>query len=191
MQNNNSEKIKTIEKWVYEYGDALFLWAMSKTKYKELSEDLVQETFISGFKSFDKFENRSNPKTWLIAILNNKIIDHYRKKSNVSFLNSENNSITIADTMFNQNNFWTSDLQLDFWTEEENLLENEKFEQNLMQCLNELPPKWNLALSYKYMTDKKASEICKELDISTTNYWQIVHRAKLLLKKCVETKWIV
>jgi RNA polymerase sigma factor (sigma-70 family) len=177
---NNTEKISTIEKWVYQYGDGLFSWAMSKTKSKELSEDLVQETFISGFKSFDKFENRSNPKTWLIAILNNKIIDHYRKKSNVS-----------ADTMFNQNNFWTSDLQLDFWTEEENLLENEKFEQNLLQCLNELPEKWNLALTYKYLTNKKASEICKELDITTTNYWQIVHRAKLLLKKCVETKWTV
>jgi RNA polymerase sigma-70 factor (ECF subfamily) len=60
----------------------------------------------------------------------------------------------------------------------------------MMSCLNELPEKWNLALTYKYLTNKKTEEICQELNLATTNYWQIVHRAKLLLKKSVESKWI-
>ena len=80
MMLDNTNKISTIETWVYQYGDALFSWAISKTKNKELSEDLVQETYIAALKSFESFENRSQPKTWLISILNNKIIDHFRKE---------------------------------------------------------------------------------------------------------------
>jgi RNA polymerase sigma-70 factor (TIGR02943 family) len=186
---NNQEKIKTIESWVHLYGDNLFSWAIKKTGSKELSEDMVQETFISCFNSFENFENRSNPKTWLIAILNNKIIDHYRKTSKMSFISSEVNSIALADKQFDQNNFWVDNDIPDFWNDSEALKHNEKFEDQLKSCLNDLPEKWNLALTYKYLTDKKPNEICQELEITTTNYWQIVHRAKLLLKKCVETKW--
>jgi RNA polymerase sigma-70 factor (TIGR02943 family) len=188
---NNPEKIKTIASWVNLYSDSLYNWALSKTKSKELSEDLVQDTFISCFKSFDSFENRSNPKTWLIAILNNKIIDHFRKNSRMSFISSENNSEQLSNNQFNKNNFWIDNDIVDFWKDEESLIDNVKFEEHLKNCMNDLPEKWNLALTYKYLSDKKAPEICQELEISTTNYWQIVHRAKLLLKKCVETKWKV
>ncbi len=186
---DQSNKLSTIEKWVYQYGDLLFSWSISKTKNKELSEDLVQETFIAALKSFESFENRSQPKTWLISILNNKIIDYYRKEKTRSFINSEKNGVAIADMMYNENNFWVENDIIPFWEHEAELLKNEQFEADVMQCLNELPEKWNLALTYKYFTDKKADEICKELDITSSNYWQIIHRSKLLLKKCVEAKW--
>jgi RNA polymerase sigma-70 factor (TIGR02943 family) len=187
--SNSTEKIKIIETWVNQYSDDLYSWALKKTRSRELAEDLVQDTFVASFKSFDSFEHRSNPKTWLIAILNNKIIDHYRKSNKMSFISSEVNSITLADSQFDKYNFWIDNDIHNFWNDEEKLRDNEKFEEQLKSCLNDLPEKWNLALTYKYMTNKKASEICQELDITTTNYWQIVHRAKLLLKKCVETKW--
>lgn len=186
---NSSEKVKLIEDWVYQYSDDLYSWAIKKTRSKELAEDMVQDTFISCFKSFDSFEHRSNPKTWLIAILNNKIIDYYRKNNKMSFISSEINSITLADSQFDKYNFWVDNDIQNFWNDETSLKENKKFEEQLKNCLNDLPEKWNLALTYKYMTDKKAADICQELDITATNYWQIVHRAKLLLKKCLETKW--
>jgi RNA polymerase sigma-70 factor (ECF subfamily) len=37
---------------------------------------------------------------------------------------------------------------------------------------------------------KKTEAICQELEITASNYWQIVHRSKLLLKKCLELKWV-
>lgn len=191
MMLDNTNKISTIETWVYQYGDALFSWAISKTKNKELSEDLVQETYIAALKSFESFENRSQPKTWLISILNNKIIDHFRKEKTRSFLVTEKNGVTISDLMYNENNFWVDNDIIPFWEQEKELLKNIQFETDVMNCFNELPEKWNLALTYKYFTSKKAAEICKELNITTTNYWQIIHRSKLLIKKCVEAKWNV
>ena len=56
--------------------------------------------------------------------------------------------------------------------------------------MEDLPQKWKFAVTSKYLTDKKADEICQELEITVSNYWQIVHRAKLLLKKCLEMKWL-
>lgn len=186
---NNSNKIKVVEEWVNQYGDDLFSWAINKTRSKELSEDLVQETYISCFKSFESFQSKSHPKTWLIAILNNKIMDHYRKENRLNIISCENNSMLIADSSFNKNSFWNDENAFDFWENKENLAYDERFEAQLKTCLNELPQKWNLALTYKYLTNKKTEEICQELEISISNYWQIVHRAKLQLKKGMETSW--
>lgn len=188
---DNTNKIATVENWVYQFGDALYSWAFSKTKDKELSEDLVQDTFIAALKSFESFENRSQPKTWLISILNNKIIDHFRKEKARTFLISEKNGFAISDSMYNENNFWIDNDIIPFWEQEKELIKSDQFEAVLIDCFNELPEKWNLALTYKYFTSKKSTAICKELNITTTNYWQIIHRSKLLLKKCVEAKWNV
>jgi RNA polymerase sigma-70 factor (TIGR02943 family) len=185
----NSSKIKTVEEWVNLYGDDLYSWAYKKTRMRELSEDLVQDTFISCFKAFESFENRSSPKTWLISILNNKIIDYFRKDQKLNFITSETNSNIFVDNQFDKNNFWIDNSIVDFWNNEKEITKSDQFEEQLKLCLNNLPEKWNLALTYKYMTDKKANDICQELEISTTNYWQIIHRAKLMVKKCIESKW--
>jgi RNA polymerase sigma factor (sigma-70 family) len=126
---DNSVKINTIENWVYQYGDALFSWAISKTKNKELSEDLVQDTFIAALKSFESFENRSQPKTWLISILNNKIIDYYRKEKTKSFLVSEKNGIVISDLMYTKNNFWIDNDIIPFWEQEKSYLRTNNLKQ--------------------------------------------------------------
>jgi RNA polymerase sigma factor (sigma-70 family) len=184
-------KTKIIENWVLIYSDELYSWAFYKTSSKETAEDLVQETFISSFKSFEKFENRSQPKTWLMAILNNKIIDYYRKSAKTSFISSEDNCSILSNKMFNKNNAWIDHTISDLWNFDQNHNNDEFLENQLKNCLEELPVKWNLAITYKYLNNKKAEEICQELEITLTNYWQIVHRAKLLLKKCVETKWSI
>lgn len=69
----------TIISWVEAYSDKLYSWALYKTKNKETAEDLVQDTFVIAFQSFNKFEGKSDPKTWLYGILNHKITDHFRK----------------------------------------------------------------------------------------------------------------
>lgn len=175
MMENNTQII--FKNWVDMYRESLFTWAISKTKSKELSEDLVQDTFIAAFNSFDKFENKSNPKTWLITILNNKIIDYYRKSNSLVFLNFSNEDYEFIDNY--------NDTILEYWETEDQYKNDEMLKANVIKCLNELPLKWNLALTYKYLTNKNTSQICEELDISITNYWQIVHRAKLMLKKNV------
>lgn len=183
MDNN----LKIVESWVKLYGDDLFSWAYKKTSLKEIAEDLVQDTFIVALNKMHQFENRSSPKTWLIAILNNKIIDYHRANYNTKFTSIENNGIILTDTMFDNENFWINELDKKIWNDSDST-KAEALEDKLKKCISNLPEKWNLAISYKYFSNQTTEIVCQELGITSSNYWQIIHRAKLLLKKCVELK---
>ena len=189
---SEEEKRKTITSWVLEYTDALYSRAINKISSIEIAEDLVQETFLSAFASFEKFKNNSQPKTWLISILNNKIIDFYRKKSDkhVSLDQLyEEKAGAMSDEIFDKIGKWALPESSTIWAEEKHLLDNEGFNQALSKCIDNLPSKWALAINSKYLLDKETQEICQDLELTTSNYWQIMHRAKLMLKKCIETNW--
>lgn len=188
------ENIKqtTIKDWVIAHSDTLYTWALSKTSSIEIAEDLVQETFLAATVSYDKFQNKSNPKTWLFSILNNKIIDHYRKKSNApSSLDQlkEQKANQFTNSLFNENEKWNPSEMNSIWDDEMNLLDDINFNKTMNFCMEDLPEKWRIAISSKYLLERTAEEICQELELTTTNYWQIIHRAKLLLKKCIEKHW--
>lgn len=178
--------------WVDEFGDDLYSWAVHKINDKSKAEDLVQETFLSAYKAIESFKGESNPKTWLFKILNNKIIDHYRKKATVqehSESDFKTESFNITEQMFDQNSNWKANGLEALWTKDEHLLDDEGFNKVFAICMNDLPKDWHQAISAKYLMQKDAKLICQELGISSSNYWQVIHRAKLLLKKCLEMKW--
>ncbi len=190
MSNSNNDTIKV---WVSKYSDKLYTWAFHKTSSKEISEDLVQETFMVAITSFEKFQHKSSPETWLFSILNFKIIDFYKKNKNKPFSLhqiNENHANDVVDSLFNVKEAWANWENKSVWNEEKHLLDDVDFNSKLEFCLDDLPQNWRLAISAKYILNKKSEEICQELEMSKTNYWQIIHRAKLLLKICIEKHWI-
>ena len=54
--------------------------AFLKVSNAEMAADLVQDTFLAATEKMESFKKDSSPKTWLFSILNNKIINYYRKK---------------------------------------------------------------------------------------------------------------
>ncbi len=74
-----SDTAIVMKSWVEAFSDKMYLWTLYKTNSKETAEDLVQDTFLAAFQSIEKFEGKSEPKTWLFSILNNKIAEHFRK----------------------------------------------------------------------------------------------------------------
>jgi RNA polymerase sigma-70 factor (TIGR02943 family) len=189
--SHNNSRIKS---WVNLYSDDLYSWAFYKTSSKETAEDLVQETFLAAVESIDKFEERSNPKTWLFSILNHKINDHFRNKFKNPTVSeqqeNESGTKSLFDTFFDAEEHWKKDETPGHWNEEPaHLLDDEEFNKVLENCLNKLPAVWNSAIQLKYMEDKTGEHICQELDISPTNFWQVIHRAKMQLRKCLQTNW--
>lgn len=174
------------------YSGDLLAWAKHKTSSLETAQDLVQDTFMAALQAYDKFEERSKPKTWLIAILNNKIKEHYAKKKRHSTNTAgfeENAAIELTDNMFHKQSTW-SETELFFQWNDKNLLDDIEFLETLELCINHLPEKWKSAIILKYRLGEDAEKICQELEISSSNYWQIMHRAKLMLKKCLDSNWL-
>jgi RNA polymerase sigma factor (sigma-70 family) len=137
-------------------------------------------------EKIQSFKGDSSPKTWLFSILNHKIIDYYRKKINLP-LSIENQFLL---SFFDADGGWYTEKKPKDWDEDETeLLDNEEFREIPDICLGELPEKWNVPIKLKYLLNKNGEEICHELSISPTNLWQIMHRAKIQLRECVENNW--
>lgn len=189
MSQSESKTPRDVGVWLKDYGDELMSWAYYKTSNKEIAEDLVQDTFLSAHNSIKSFKEKSNPKTWLFTILNNKIIDYYRsaihkRNFNETQLSNEDSEFSI----FDQNDMWKSS-SVSNWDDEPHLLDRPEFLKVLESCLDKLPEKYKAVTLAKYFHHKKGKLICQELDISPSNLWQIVHRSKLQLKSCLDVNW--
>jgi len=175
-----------LSEWVNTYTSELYSWAYHKVSDSELAKDLVQDTFLAAAEKIDGFKGESSPKTWLFSILNHKIIDYYRRKINQP-VSIDNQSLS---TFFDENGSWISDKKPNDWHEEDqNLLDNNDFQEILQKCMDTLPENWNICVRLKYLSEKSGEEICQEMDIAPTNLWQIIHRAKVALRECVENNW--
>lgn len=126
---HTSGRAKTIRSWVLLYFDSLYSWAFYKTSSKESAEDLVQETFLVALKSFDQFEGKSTPKSWLFGILRHKITDYHRQKyKNPSIgipKDSDNGADALFGKLFNVHGEWNPTESPQPWQEENtHLLDN-------------------------------------------------------------------
>lgn len=177
---------KDLSDWVAQYTEEMYKWASYKTSSVEMAEDLVQDTFLAAAEKLSTFKGDSSPKTWLFTILNNKIIDYYRKKVNQPL--KMDNQVLIG--VFDEDEGWRPEKQPKEWhSDEGHLLDDVAFQNVLKKCLEALPEKWNLSVKLKYLTGKNGEEICQELNITPSNFWQMVHRAKVQLRDCIETNW--
>lgn len=180
MPNLELDRAQLIE----EHSDYLLSFAMSKIRDLELAKDLVQDTFLSALSKLDTFEHRSKVRTWLTSILNRKIIDYWRKAETrytdpiSQFFDSESGG---RHWMIDKNNPDINSIERQI-TQEETIIE-------LQDCLGKLPEKWNGIIRSKYLEEKESDEICNEFDITPSNLWVIIHRAKLLLRDCLQKKY--
>lgn len=86
MREGNKVRKNELEEAYQLYERSLFLYALSLTQSKEDAEDLVSETFIKAFLSYN--DQNGNVKNWLLKVLKHLFIDKYRKKKKLLDENS-------------------------------------------------------------------------------------------------------
>lgn len=172
--------------WVDNYADSMFTFAASRVSNNDVAEDLVQDTFLAALKASAHFKGDASEKTWLFSILKRKIIDYYRKAS--SKYEKSFSKISPFESSGEWIGHWKEDRTPDDWdyTEEFNPIE---FKKILDQCLGNLPDKYANAFKLKSMKGYESKDICNELNISSSNLWVILHRSRLQLRECLESKW--
>jgi len=188
MMSDKKNKKETLTHWVRQYTRELHSWAVTKTSDPVLAEDLVQETFLAAAESLDRFQGDSTPKTWLFSILKFKIADHYRKQAARPFTRQVPSDELTA--FFDEQGRWNKNAVPQPWNEPSgNLLDNISFKAVMKTCLEKLPSTMYTCLHLTYFQEKKGPEICQETGLTTTNYWQIMSRARLRLRECLEKLW--
>ena len=57
-------------------------------------------------------------------------------------------------------------------------------------CIEHLPPQLASAFILKMIDEEATDTICKELGITASNLWVMLHRARLRMRDCLEKKWL-
>lgn len=176
--------------WVHEYSDALYRFTMQRLKDEELCKDLVQETFLAAWRNVDGYEGKASVKNWLFVILKSKITDHYRKaytRMEVETMRQEHND----QTFFDEEDHWRIGMYPRQWSVDlANRVEAKEFQQTFRSCGKKLKEIQNAVFVMKYVDDRSSEEICQELSLTSSNYWVLLHRAKVQLRACIEKNWI-
>jgi len=180
--------------WVDEHGDSLFRFAFMRLRDETLAEDMVQETLLSAIQSLKSYGGKSTEKTWLTGILKHKIIDHYRKNSHQVQLTDEDTDLSGVERMFERPDAWDGHWAIpmrpvDPEQSPEQAVERGEFWDVMNGCLSAMPDRVANVFTLREMDGLDSDEICELLSLSASNFWVIMHRARMQLRRCVEIKW--
>ncbi len=173
--------------WVDRYGDVLYRYALQRVRDAAAAEDLVQETFLAALSAKSEFQGQSAIQTWLIGILRHKIVDLFRRKSSREITAAEESIQALLEKYFTKQGKWrngarttvedpsAAGLQREFW-------------EALQLCLDQLVPTLSRVFVLKEMEQMSSDEVCKVLEISSSNLWVRMYRARMLLRDCMDQK---
>lgn len=170
-----------IEEWINKYSSVLLARAYALLSVKEDAEDVVQEVFLSLCKPEISFDRRSSVQTWLIAILHKKIADLYRKRYKTVQ--------TSFSSVFDKHGEWLEGYVPVEWEDNSHIMNDPEFTKIFSGCINKLPVQWKIIVAEAYFSENTASDICRNLNISNSNYWKILQRSRIQLRKCLDLNW--
>ncbi|KON79789.1 sigma-70 family RNA polymerase sigma factor [Azoarcus sp. PA01] len=158
------------------------------------AEDIVQEALIAAMSGAQSFAGRAAFKTWMFAILRNKIVDHIRRASREicgsDLINAVDGDLGDFDALFDARGFWNAEDRPETWRDPEASLSQQEFWAVFEACLNGLPEQIARVYTMREFLELETAEICRELGISRNNCWVILHRrARLGLRECLENRW--
>lgn len=181
-----------IESQLAEHRTYLLRFARLQLRNDTWAEDVVSETLLAALSKPQSFGNRSQLKTWLVGILKHKVLDLLRQRSREISLDrhddgdsdgsEELDALTFsADGHFAQ--------QPTSWGNPEQDLNSRQFMAVLEACTDKLPPTMGRVFLMREWLELSVEEICKELNLTSTNLYVQLHRARLRLRECLEFNW--
>ncbi len=176
------------EHWVERYADMLYYYALQRVRHPERAEDLVQETFLAAWKNRTQFAGQSKEQTWLVSILRHKIVDYLRGEAVRRPAESEAQQKEACEGYFDRRHGWLNPPRA--WTGDPvEHTQWQAFWEVFQQCLGRLPTVLAHTFTLREMEEQSSDQVCKELEINASNLWVRLHRARLLLRECLESRW--
>tara|TARA_Y100000816_G_scaffold276696_1_gene246132 strand:+ start:433 stop:1050 length:618 start_codon:yes stop_codon:yes gene_type:complete len=159
------------------YMDQLYSHALRLTKNPADAEDLVQETYLKGYKAFNSFKDGTNLRAWLFRILTNSFINAYRKKQR-SFDEQEVEDIEAINTLSSAD--YSSNTHLGISAEDalfERLTDDE-----IQTAIDSLPGTYKDVVLLADVQGFSYKEIAEILDVPDGTVMSRLHRARAKLK---------
>ena len=165
----------------------LMRFARSQLRNDAWAEDAVSEAVLAALEKPGSFGGRSQLKTWLVGILKFKVIDQLRRHTREATVLVDEDGEDIEQMLFEAGGHWQQ-MPAD-WGNGDAALQQRQFFEVMEQCHALLPAVQGRVFMMRECLEMETAEICKELDITSTNLWVLLHRARLRLRDCLEQRW--
>lgn len=168
-------------------------FACSQLGNDDEAEDAVQEALVGALKNAASFRGEAALRTWIIAILRNKIADILRQRQrrpvNASQMARDSDEGGLPE-VFDHRGMWRDSSRPARWENPEADITSDQFLQVFDQCINRLPPQQGQVFLMREVIELETAEICNELGLSANNVHVILHRARLGLRSCLQIHWL-
>ena len=151
------------------------------------AEDAVAETLLAALEKPDSFGGKSSLNTWLVGILKYKIIDCLRaNKYEIARSSDGDEDAELEDSVFISDGHFRDAHE---WPNPEQSLNAKQFLEVMNVCITEMPPTMGRVFLMREWMEFDTDEICEALQVSPSNVWVLLHRARLRLRECLGTRW--
>lgn len=165
----------------------LLRYARHQLRQDSWAEDAVSETVLAALERPQAFQGGSQLKTWLVGILKHKLIDQLRRQSREATVLTTDDEADLDEALFRADGHWREAPKE--WGDPEHDLRQRQFFDVLEACVEHLPPTQGRVFMMREWLELDTAEICKELAITSTNLWVLLHRARLRLRECLQAGW--
>ncbi len=165
------------------------LLRLAQLQLRNLSwaEDAVSETLLAALEGAARFSGKSQFKTWVVGILKHKVLDQLRLRQRECGYDSDENDDPLEDLMFKADGHFQTVPQN--WDAPAAALQQRQFFEVLETCMELLPGQIGRVFLMREWLELDTKAICQELRISPTNVWQMLSRARLRLRECLQLNW--
>jgi RNA polymerase sigma-70 factor (ECF subfamily) len=161
-----------------QYAPQLFATALRMTRNKSDAEDLVQETFLKGWRAFDSYQQGTNLRAWLFRIMTNTFINKYnsqqRRPQETELDEVEELFLFRRMGAFDQSKMSQSaeDQMLELFTDDE-----------VKNAIEELPETFRIPVLLSDVEGFSYKEIAEMLEVPIGTVMSRLHRGRKAMQK--------
>ena len=148
--------------------------------YSENADDIIHQTWETFLTNLEKFQGRSQIRTFICGILFNKIREHRRIQGKIVY---EEDAEQFMNNSFTLTGWWKNKP-----SSPDKLIELRESGELIKECLEGLSEQQKAAFLMKEVEDENPEEICNILGVNVTHLRVLLFRAKDKLRKCLEGK---
>ena len=162
-----------METFYKRHASSVYSFAFRRMSDASLADEVVNDTLHQAWISANTFTGQSSPKTWLLGIAKNKILDALRSKGRLEARTqetSEEDQQAFADT--------TPGAYAQLLVKQKS--------QHLSQCFDSLPLEQRDCIHLSFVEGMTLAEIAQIMTIPANTVATRIHHAKRKLRECME-----
>jgi RNA polymerase sigma-70 factor (TIGR02943 family) len=173
----------------------LLKFARLQLRNEAWAEDAVSDALLAALAKPQSFAGKAQLRTWLVGILKHKVVDTLRanlREPNVGDMRGategDDPEVDLIDAIgFKQDGHFTD--KPANWGNPDQDLSQRQFMSIMDACIANLPPVQGRLFLMREWLELDAEEVCKTLNITSTNLYVQLHRARLKLRECLQLNW--